>query len=443
MPEKAEAKKQLNSLHDTEIKGNAQIIVGNHGKMINVFSPGLILVAITIVVAVAVVLMLAPWHSDDPDMNSPKAALRPVSPVEHGGRFYLSDDAGYLSALDLRTGKELWSFHQTGTSDISYLQQGAGRIYAGTAGRNSKGLYALDAANGDPIWSLPNNSCAGIPLGIEESTLIVDADGLACGLNKDTGEEEWRAEGADIAFDFQNVYLHSAGQTVALNSVTGSTIWRTTGDNGTLTVAEGHLYVQTDQGIQAIDPETGKRRWTLRTTGLKLVEASTSTSTIFLLDKTGIHAVNADTGKISWRHASREAKDLEYGNETVYILTSTELLALNESTGAERWTREEDNGAALAVHRGQFANVLYILGGKVSAIHSKSGNLAWTSTVWSTDLAPALADGAAAVPQDHNDVTALDPWNGATRWTHTSRGQVLSVSYSGPPTVFDILEDMP
>ncbi|MGW7468047.1 PQQ-binding-like beta-propeller repeat protein [Streptomyces xantholiticus] len=429
-------------MHDAEIR-ESQVIVGDHGKMVNIFSPGLIALAITVLVAaaVAMVFIAAPWNPSKTDQSGQKGAPQPVSPVEHGGRFYLSDDSGYLSALDVRTGKELWSFHQTGTTEISHTQDGASRIYAGAAGRSVNGLHALDASNGDRIWSKTNDSCAGNPVGTAESTLVVEAHGYVCGLNKDTGEEEWRTEGFDCVLDYSGVvYLNAGPEIAALNAATGSIIWRAVVGEGELILTDGNLYVETDKTFQAVDSQTGKRRWTLSVEGLKFKDASTSTSTLFFMGEAEVRAIDADTGKPVWRYVNPDTKDLQYGDGSVYILTSAELVAVAEETGAKRWAREVFSGESLAVHRGKFVNLLYVLGGRVSAVRTKNGDLAWNSHVLSTDLPPALADGAAVMAQDHNDVTTLDPWNGATRWSHTSRGRVVSISYSGPPTAMDVID---
>ncbi|MGW5847667.1 outer membrane protein assembly factor BamB family protein [Streptomyces sp. NPDC055254] len=441
MRDKAGVRKRSNSVHDAEIR-ESQIIVGDHGKMVNIFSPGLIALAITVLVAaaVALVFMAEPWNPSKTDQNGQKGTLQPVSPVEHGGRFYMSDDSGYLSALDVRTGKELWSFHQTGTTEISHTQDGTSRIYAGAAGRSANGLHALDASNGDRIWSKTSDSCAGNPVGTAESTLIVEADGYVCGLNKDTGEEKWRTEGSDCVLDRSGaVYLNTGPEVAALNAASGSIIWRAVVGEGALILTDENLYVETDKIFQAIDSETGKHRWTLSVDGLKFQDASTSTSTLFFMGEAGVHAINADTGNRAWSYVNPEVKDLRYSDGSVYILTSAELVALAEKTGEKRWVREVFSGVSLAVHRDKFVNLLYVLGGRISAVRTKNGDLAWNSPVLSTDLPPAMAEGAAVMAQDHNDITTLDPLNGATRWSHTSRGRVVSISYSGPPTAMDAI----
>ncbi|MET7649927.1 PQQ-binding-like beta-propeller repeat protein [Streptomyces sp. NPDC005486] len=439
------AKEHSNSVHDTKIQGGAQIIVGDHGKMVNIFSPGLIALALAVlvVVAISVAFMAEPWKPADRQRADPTTVRKPVSPVEEGGRFYLTDDAGYLSALDLRTGKELWSFHQAGTTEISLARTGASRIYAGTSGRSVNGLHALDASNGDAIWSKTNNSCAGNPVGTAESTLVVDTNGYLCGLDKETGKEEWRVEGTSCIFgDPDTLYLNTERGITALNAVTGSTIWRSPGLGGELIYAAGNLYLKTETTFQEIDSRTGKRGWGRNITDLEFKDASTSTSELFFMSKTESQAIDANTGQLVWRFASPETKDLKYSSNSVYILANGKLVALSEKVGVKRWTQEVPGGYSLYVHHGKITDLLYVLGELVSAVRPENGKFVWYASVWSTGHPPALADGAAAIAQDGNDVTTLDPWNGATRWTYTSRGQVVSISYSGSPTTMDILDNI-
>ncbi|MFF0164149.1 PQQ-binding-like beta-propeller repeat protein [Streptomyces sp. NPDC005263] len=443
MQGKARTKNHTNSVHDTEIRGSVQIIVGDHGKMVNIFSPGLIAIALAVLVtvAVSVAFLTEPWKPNERNRNDPRRIPQPVSPVEEGGRFYLTDDAGYLSALDLRTGKELWSFHQRGTTDISLIGKGASRIYAGTSGRSSTGLHVLNASNGDAIWSKTNGACTGNPVGTVGEILVVDAYGYLCGLDKETGEEEWRVEGTHCVFgDSEILYLNTEREIIALNATTGSTIWRSPGQEGELIYAAGNLYLKTETTFQIIDSQTGKRGWSLNVADLEFKDASTSTPTLFFISETEVQAINANTGRLVWRFMSPETTDLKCDDSFVYLLTNGKLMSITEETGAKRWTQKVFSGSSLYIHHGKITNLLYILGERVSAVHPDNGKLAWDLPVWSTGRAPALADGAAAIPQNGNDVTTIDPWNGATRWTYTSRGQVVSISYSGPPTAIDFID---
>ena len=119
------------------------------------------------------------------------------SPTIHNKNIYFGSGNGKIYALDLQTGKELWSF-QTGEVVHTSPAVAYGNVYAGSW---DSYLYCLDAETGKKKW----NYKTGIDtvyynqVGIQSSALVADStvyfgcrDAYIYALNAITGELQWK-----------------------------------------------------------------------------------------------------------------------------------------------------------------------------------------------------------------------------------------------------------
>ncbi|HEX6418483.1 MAG TPA: PQQ-binding-like beta-propeller repeat protein, partial [Acidimicrobiales bacterium] len=223
---------------------------------------------------------------------------------------------GSVVAVDVETGAEAWRFHVTAgdaregpgvsvwsspavDTDRGVLYVGTGQAYAAPAPPRSDALLALDIRTGREVWS--TQFTAGDAWTIREPTGrdadvgaapnlftvegthavgVGDKAGTYRALDRDTGEVLWArplTEGglqggvmASAAVAGGTVYVASneASQDAvlaALDAASGEELWRTDVGahvTGPVTWANGVLYLADDSGrIAAYDAEGGERLW--------------------------------------------------------------------------------------------------------------------------------------------------------------------------------------
>ncbi|OUC95832.1 PQQ-like beta-propeller repeat protein [Streptomyces swartbergensis] len=440
-----------NRLSESEFHGPTSIQIGNNTRQFNVYGSSLALLALLAAIAV---LLAAPWKKEEVPQKEKPRRVTP-SKVEQGGRFYVADDAGFLSALDPATGKELWSFHPRGAISVSHIS-GGGRVYASALGRASNALYALDAYNGDPIWSI-DEGCVGHPIGTGPSSLIVDTGSAICALDDESGAKEWEIEGefADSFIDLKTDTLFSSGDHTlrASNITNGSIRWQVSAEQGEILAAtEKAVIVESEARLRAFDPRTGGHKWSRKVEELERGGVATPEAMFLFSDATGLHALHTDTGHDIWRLTEGVGNPV-YSKGTVYTATEEGVVALSGKTGRKMWNVEvadNDKFSSLQYHKGLFAplDMLYLVNSAAAvAFFPTDGAVAWKARI-ERELVSSLmqehsllaAQGAVLVREGGNDVKVFDTASGHVRWTYTARGQIEKATYSGSPGSMEIID---
>ena len=308
-------------------------------------------------------------------------------PLVAGACLYLADQVppGHdtLYAYDAASGAEVWSQYFTWGSG-SIVVSGSTCFMTLNWGSDNDSLYAFDAITGRQIWSFKTDGAAGAAM-VSGGMVYFSSNG---GLN--------RAGGYPYIF--------------ALNSSTGSAIWRYTGDDATewgpvvtgdkIFVGSGSL----DGDICALDSSTGAKVW------------------------------NYSTGTYWYNMALN-------GGEVDFLATqSGNLYALDASTGARLWSYPEPIGSGgLAVWDGRIyaftSNTIY-------AFQSTFTN----STKTDTEISPSVEDTSppvssvpsASTPSPTNTPTAAP--NGTAVYLGPSPSPSLSISPS-PTSSPSLLND--
>jgi outer membrane protein assembly factor BamB len=198
------------------------------------------------------------------------------SPTVENGRVYVAFTDGTIEALDATNGEPIWSVVHPGGAYSSPAVAG-GRLYIAI---HNSGLLALDANTGSELWLAP------IP-GPQWSSPAVDNGRVLVGSRDDhklyafdavTGDTLWTATTSDwvqtspaVANDV--VYIgNNAGNVYAFNAETGNLVWQTAGAPGfafgsSPTVANGVVYIASaldasathfDGKLYAVDATTGQ-----------------------------------------------------------------------------------------------------------------------------------------------------------------------------------------
>ncbi len=274
----------------------------------------------------------------------------------HQGVVMVSTADG-MFAYDAGTGSELWQ------SDVGYDNHVAidGTVYQGTLTDDGEEVVAAySVADGSRTGELAVEGEAANPLAVDENHVyapisVGDGTELAA-IDRDLNEIVWRASyessynpyispavGDGVVYNVQ--HLHSESEVVAYDADTGEQLWtnRSTGVETGPIVGAGAVYT----GQVAIDAATGEERWTADVEPSGTVRPGSVTDEAVLYGGSGItadeeslQAIDPDTGDRRWRRTWDSVGNTVIGNGTVYVAHTGGVSALSLSDGETEWTTE-------------------------------------------------------------------------------------------------------
>jgi outer membrane protein assembly factor BamB len=231
-----------------------------------------------------------------------------------GGRIFVVNSDGLLTALDAGTGGAVWSTRLPGQYSFSSPPTAInGIVYVGGAGSGGT-LYATDESNGALLWSQP----------------------VANGDN------------SSPAVDASNVYVTYPDNYYAFNRITGAPVWHDylDGDGGggrTPVVAEGHLFIRDWAGSPLIaSSANGATQGPLGSTTAPAVADGTAYEMTGALGSGTLRAVRQDgLGATRWSFAGdgHLASAPVVTSNAVWVgSTSGEIYELSCASGAPQWS---------------------------------------------------------------------------------------------------------
>lgn len=236
------------------------------------------------------------------------------------------------------------------------------------------------------------------------------------------------------------------GELAALKLSDGTVEWRTEVPKGAYSppIVAGETLVLATTGeekLLALRASDGKPKWSVNRTHPNNASPVVHDETVFIVDDQELIARALDSGAEQWRTDIRGYVEvpIAYASDTVVVSTDPgELIAVDASTGTERWSVTM---AALA------SNAPTVVDGEVYAgIGASKGRILCVSLDdgaerWRTDL-PAPDRGSVAVgdntvyapvtKQEITEVHALDRADGSIKWKHR-----IEASVFGPPLLAD------
>lgn len=290
-----------------------------------------------------------------------------LSPVWDGSAIYAADRKGLVKALELDSGKELWSVD---------LSKRTGFLSANLSALLSGGLTISD----DKIF-----------IGTERGSVIA--------LNKENGEVLWDVEVAGEALSKpvvsgDMVVIHTSnGQLQALDTATGAIKWTVNMDTPSLSlrgesapaVAFGAAIVGGDNGrVSAVLLSQGQLIWQQR---ISLVTSSTEIGRLNDVDMTPViddgkvyaiayngtlAALDMRSGQMLWKRDLGSINDMVLSGDNLYLVDQTDrVLAVRKSDGVTLWTQDQ------LLNRGLSAPEVY--NGYI-VVGDKEGYLHWLDT---------------------------------------------------------------
>jgi outer membrane protein assembly factor BamB len=261
----------------------------------------------------------------------------------------INNNNTYLTALNVRTGRRLWHRTAINAGLIGPVCDGQ-VIYLGTSPlSNETGyLYALDALNGKLIWQLSGVGDSQTLVGGNNTSTVVTRADVPVFLTD------------DILYTASNLELH------ARNKNTGEEVWTFSypgfGNNGGPIQSQDRIYVSssidpsgsTSQMI-AINAETGQQVWSSSVLGGSFSIDVTGGTVFALAAENGVSALAAASGSTTWAWTSPSLSPFSsVANDVVLVSIppnnldggvvrpggisgETELRALRSSDGQPSW----------------------------------------------------------------------------------------------------------
>lgn len=251
------------------------------------------------------------------------------------------------------------------------------------------------------------------------------------------------------------VPLSGRGESLAAyDLVRGSVVWRGAYGDVEMTplMIDRRVFFGTTAGtVACVDRETGDLAWTFslpdntRHKGVRASPASDGTLVIVGADDGAIYALDADSGRPRWTHATGAPVSSGVAlSDTTVIAANTDgaVVALDLRSGAERW-----RAAAGAPVRSSaaVAGGVAIVGastGAVLAFRIDTGALAWTAQTGSPiAAAPTVAGTVVYVGTLGRELLALDLGTGAILWRERVSGRIKSPSAAGNGMLYVTTDD--
>ena len=247
-------------------------------------------------------------------------------PVVYDGKVFFINSLGYISSVDLDTGKLVWS---KDTQDVvsSGLDVNFKTISYGTLDGN---LVAIDYENGNEIWRSPTSSeSLSPPVNSGSHIIIQTIDGRVAGYELKTGKRDW----------FHQTVLPS----LTLRGTSRPFI------------DQGFIFTGFASGkIAMIYPDSGAIRLELPVT---LNEGKSELERIVDIDGRSIivnnllvaasyqgnlTAINLRDGRPAWQEEISSVKDLtSNGNRIIAVDSKGLVKAFGTATGARIWEQED------------------------------------------------------------------------------------------------------
>ena len=293
-------------------------------------------------------------------------------PAVADGRVYAAASEGVVFALDLQTGKEVWS-HKTAKDERLRLSGGPGAgdglVVVGSLGGD---VIALDAANGTERWRAQVSSeVITAPAVAQGQVFVRSNDGRITAFDAATGERRW-------FFEFELPTLTVRG-------------------NAPLTVGPGLLFSGNDDGtLVALTMQDGRQIWEV--------------------------AIGQPEGRSELeRMADVDGAPVLEGTTLYASSFKSRTVAIDGPTGRALW--QSDHGGAGGIGVTSSSLLVSTAAGSVYAVDKTNGTATWSQ--------PALARRSLTGPAVHGDYAVVGDFDGYLHWMRLDNGQFAARTRAG------------
>lgn len=279
-----------------------------------------------------------------------------MPPILADGALYTGSGDGVIYALDAQNGQEIWS-----TGGFSQLENsGAVADDMLIVGGYDKRVRALNRHTGEVLWSFDTASFVQASPLIVGEQIYIATDRALYALDLTSGQLQWEAPTGDEnaymgppAYEDGIIYTTGGKQLLAVDAAHGEEVWRTQHDQPftALAVADQMIYVGNfDGSFYAFDRQTGAEKWKFEGEGIFWAGPAIEADTVYAGNDDMVYALHAQTGEERWRFqmVGEGVSDLLMSDSVVYVSDSSHefprgprhLYALDAQSGEELWTFE-------------------------------------------------------------------------------------------------------
>lgn len=318
------------------------------------------------------------------------------------GIVFLTSDDGYLYAIDLYTGTEIWKVwieaqysSPVVVDDIIYVGSGDDK------------LYALHVEDGSEVWVFDADNYVWTTPFVEDGIVYFgDGDGSVYAVDADDGSQLWKfiAGGRVVSsplvangviyfgsWDYYVYALDAKDGTLRWKFLTGAPLWSSPAAGE----KENIIYIGSRDGkVYALDADDGREHWNFEVDSGYVDSSPAVEPGVVYIGEGGaghnIYALDAETGTELWRYTTYYTGHTVNDKPVVvkgilYFGSEDYVYALNAVTGAFLWTfrtRGDIEYASPAVE----SDVVYIGSGDsfLYALDANTGTQLWRfgTTAW-------------------------------------------------------------
>jgi outer membrane protein assembly factor BamB len=232
-------------------------------------------------------------HADTVRYETFIAGIGPrATPTIAGGRVFTMGATGILNALDLATGRRVWSRQVVKENSAELPEWGksssplvlGSRVIVSAGGKENRSLVAYDAANGEPVWAGGTGGASySSPVLVElagRKQILMLNERTVVGHDSETGGVLWEhawPSGLNVTSPVllsgdrvlvstgygigSKVFRIAPGPDGALHAEVDWTSLRLKSKFANLVVHDGWVFGLDDGVLTCLDPSTGERKW--------------------------------------------------------------------------------------------------------------------------------------------------------------------------------------
>jgi len=297
------------------------------------------------------------------------ASTRYSSPSVTKDNVYFGTLNGYVYKIDIKSNNKVWKYHASYYSGDDHSINSSPTIKYGNlyVGDNNGDIHAIDLETGDKKWRLDGDvAIFSSPLVVDSTAYVGSNNNRLYAIDAIDGSVEWifHTSGnvsSSPATDKENIYFGSGNFVYGLDRESGNKKWRfnTRGYIAYSTpIRKGIVYAVSSKGmVYALDSNTGQKKWESKVgrepEGMGLLAPNAPAVTeeaIYIGTENGLHALNIDSGKEKWLYKTEYAGSPVVVNNTIYFGSHDGLNAVNSENGTLKWNHVIDgNGTSTPV----------------------------------------------------------------------------------------------
>ena len=274
------------------------------------------------------------------------------------GQLFITGDQA-LTALDIGSGDENWSYAFNNLHAISSPSLGNGYVYMHSGGHEDTGFWAFDAGSGEQVFRGEHSSQwprYSAPTIFGDKAFMNGAHyGGMQGFDALTGENLWQgsADWSDYwepAVDENSIYVIS-GNNIIIRDYNGTDEGSIEANISTQTLVLGHNnnIVSYGEQLRSFDIASQAEVWSSTATGGNYSMPAVGNGQVYSIQDGILKAFNELTGESQWQWSTSTSlnSNIVLTASHVFVGTSTNTYAINVQTHDDDWSTNTSGALSL------------------------------------------------------------------------------------------------